>query len=118
MRDRWRAKAAKNKEEAEKSRSQALESPMSLPTALSRVDESSISAMAPGDIFLIDKLEAAGLTSEPAFHAILACPRCGNQLFISAAQYFGVAPVICGARTCPGFFKIIDEGTLLYLRVN
>ena len=119
MRDRERVRLSKGKgENAEKLRCEAPEAAMPLPTTLCRVDESSISAMAPGDIFLIDKLEAAGLNSEPAFHAILACPRCGNQLFISAAQYFGVAPVICGARTCPGFFKIIDEGTLLYLRVN
>jgi hypothetical protein len=82
------------------------------------VDESSISAMAPGDIFLIDKLEAVGLNSEPAFHAILACPLCGNQVLISAAQYFGFVPVICGARTCPGFFRIIDDGRFVYLPVN
>jgi len=119
MRDRWRAKSAKNKEEgAEKSRSQSLESPTSLPAALSRVDESSISAMAPGDVFLIDDLGSFGTNSEPAFHAILACPLCGSQVLISAAQYFGFAPIICGARTCPGFFRIIDDGRFVYLPVN
>jgi hypothetical protein len=82
------------------------------------VDESSISAMAPGDIFLIDKLEAPGLNCEPTFHAILACPLCGTQVLISAAQYFGFAPVICGARACSGFFRIIDEGRFVYLPVN
>jgi hypothetical protein len=82
------------------------------------VDESSISAMAPGDIFLIDQLEASGLNSEPAFHAILACPLCGAQVLISAAQYFGFAPVICGGRACSGFFRIIDEGRFVYLPVN
>jgi hypothetical protein len=82
------------------------------------VDESSISAMAPGDLFLIDKLEAAGLNSGPAFHAILACPLCGNQVLISAAQYFGFAPVICGARACSGFFRISDEARFVYLPVN
>jgi hypothetical protein len=74
--------------------------------------------MAPGDIFLIEKVEAAGLSSETAFYAILACPLCGNRDLISAAQYFGRAPVICGARACPGFFRIIDEGHLVYLPVN
>jgi hypothetical protein len=102
----------------EKPGSQAPESANSPPSALCRVDESSISAMAPGDIFLIDKLEAAGLNSEPTFHAILACPLCGNQVLISAAQYFGFAPVICGARACSGFFRIIDEGRFVYLPVN
>jgi hypothetical protein len=82
------------------------------------VDESSISAMAPGDIFLIDRLEDTGLNSEPAFHAILACPLCGNQVLISAAQYFGFAPVICAAGACSGFFRIIDEGRFVYLPVN
>ena len=119
MRDRWRAKLAKNKEEeAEKPRSQAPENAMSLPTALSRVDESSISAMAPGDVFLIDDLGSFGSNSEPAFHAILACPLCGSQVLISAAQYFGFAPIICGDRTCPGFFRIIDDGRFDYLPVN
>jgi hypothetical protein len=102
----------------EKPGSQAPESANSPPTALCRVDESSISAMDPGDIFLIDKLEAAGLNSEPTFHAILACPLCGNQVLISAAQYFGYAPVICAARACSGFFRIIDEGRFVYLPVN
>jgi hypothetical protein len=119
MRDRWRAKFARNKEEgAEKPRSQAPENPGSLPTALSRVDESSISAMAPGDVFLIDELGSFGSNSEPAFHAILACPLCGSQVLISAAQYFGFAPIICAARTCPGFFRIIDEGRFVYLPLN
>ena len=117
MRDRWRAKFARNKEEdAEKPRSQAPENPISLPTALCRVDEFSISAMAPGDVFLIDELGSFG--PEPAFHAILACPLCGSQVLISAAQYFGFAPIICGARTCPGFFRIIDDGRFVYLPVN
>ena len=119
MRDRWRARFSRNKEEnVEKAGPQPQESPISPPTALCRVDESSISAMAPGDIFLIDKMEAAGLNAEPAFHAILACPLCGNQVLISAAQFFGFAPVICAARACPGFFRIVDEGRLLYLPVN
>ena len=110
---------SRNKEEnVDKPCSEAQESPISPPTALCRVDESSISAMARGDIFLIDELPAAGPNSEAAFHAILACPLCGEQLLISAAQYFGFVPVICGVRTCPGFFKIIDEGHFVYLPVN
>ena len=119
MRDRERAKFSRNKgENVEKRRSQTQEGTISPPTELCRVDESSISAMAPGDIFLIEKLEAAGLNSEPTFYAILACPLCGNQTLISAAQYFGCAPIICGARACPGFFRIIDERRLVYLPVN
>jgi hypothetical protein len=39
-------------------------------------------------------------------------------VLISAAQYFGFAPVICGARACSGFFRIIDEGRFVYLPVN
>ena len=119
MRDRERAKFSRNKgENVEKRRSQTQEGTISPPTELCRVDELSISAMAPGDIFLIEELEAAGLNSEPTFYAILACPLCGNQALISAAQYFGYAPVICAARACPGFFRIIDEGRLVYLPVN
>jgi len=119
MRDRCRAKLSKNKREnVKKPRSRFPENPGSPPTALSRVDESSISAMAPGDIFLIDQLEAADPNSEPAFHAILACPLCGSQVLISDAQYFGFAPVICGARNCSGFFRIIDKGRIDYLPLN
>ena len=119
MRDRERAKFSRNKgENVEKRRSQTQAGTISPPTELCRVDELSISAMAPGDIFLVEELEAADLNSEPAFHAILACPLCGNQALISAAQYFGYAPVICSARACPGFFRIIDEGRLVYLPLN
>jgi len=119
MRDRERAKFSRNKgENVEKRRSQTQAGTISPPTELCRVDELSISAMAPGDIFLIEELEAADLNSEPAFHAILACPLCGNQALISSAQYFGYAPVICSARACPGFFRIIDEGRLVYLPLN
>jgi len=119
MRDRERAKFGINKgENAEKRRSQTQEGTVSPPTELCRVDELSISVMVPGDIFLIEELEAPGLNSEPTFYAILACPLCGNQALISAAQYFGYAPVICAAKACPGFFRIIDEGRLVYLPVN
>ena len=116
MRDRERAKLGRDKgENVERRRSQTQGETISPPTELCRVDELSISAMAPGDIFLVEELEAADLSSEPAFYAILACPLCGNQTPISAAQYFGYAPVICGARACPGFFRIIDGVRLVYL---
>ena len=117
MRDRERIKRNKG-ENVEKRGSQTQEGTISPPTELCRVDELSISAMAPGDIFLIERLETTGLNSEPAFYAILACPLCGKQALISAAQYFGYAPIICGARACPGFFRIIDEGRLVYPPVN
>jgi len=122
MRDRLKAKLAENavnkEEHMEKPPSQAPEDTVAPPTALCRVDQSSISTMAPGDIFLIDDLDGAASSSEPAFHAILACPLCGSQVLISVAQYFGFAPVICGARTCSGFFRIIDDGRFQYLPVN
>jgi len=119
MRDRWRTRFNRNEgENVMRPRSQAQEDTISPPTVLCRVDESSISAMALGDIFLIEQLEAADLSCEPTFHAILACPLCGSQVLISAAQYFGSLPVICGARACSGFFRIIDEGRFAYLPVN
>ncbi len=119
MRDRERGKFSRNEgENVEKRRLQTQAGTISPPLELCRVDELSISAMDPGDICLIGELEPAGLNLEPTFFAILACPLCGNRALISAAQYFGYAPVICGARTCPGFFRIIDEGRLDYLPVN
>jgi len=119
MRDRCRAKLSKSKRVGvEKPCAQVPENPISPPTALCRVDESSISEMAPGDIFLIDELEAMGANSEPAFKAVLACPLCGSRGLISDAQYLGFVPVICGARSCSGFFRIIDKGRFHYLPVN
>jgi hypothetical protein len=118
MHDRSRAKLTRGeKENVEKLPSPPLEETVSPPTALCHVDESSISAMLPGDIFLIDELKSAGLGIEPAFHAILACPLCGNQGLVSTAQYFGFAPVICAARACAGLFRIIDGEHLVYLPV-
>ena len=119
MRDRCRAKLSKNRRfRVEKPCAQVPAIPISPPAALSPVDESSISAMAPGDIFLIDELEGLGPNSEPAFKAILACPLCGSRVLISDAQYFGFVPVICGARNCSGFFRIIDKGRFDYLPLN
>ena len=118
MHDRSRAKLTRGeKENVEKLPSPTQEETVSPPTALCHVDESSISAMVPGDIFLIDELKSAGLGIEPAFHAILACPLCGNQGLVSTAQYFGFAPVICAARACSGLFRIIDGERLVYLPV-
>ena len=120
MRERGRTKVLDTKkgEDVAKPRSQCPENASSLPTALSRVDESSVSAMAPGDVFLIDEMGSVSPNSEPAFHAILACPLCGSQVLISTAQYLGFAPILCAARTCPGFFRIVDDGRFVYLPVN
>jgi len=120
MRDRYRAKSQdRNKrEDAARPPSQAAQNPSSFPEALSRVDESSVSAMAPGDVFLIDEMGSVSPNSEPAFHAILACPLCGSQVLISTKQYLGFAPILCAARTCPGFFRIVDDGRFVYLPVN
>ena len=119
MRDRFRTKVGRNKrDDAQEPQSQAPENPSQLPKAVSRVDESSVSAMAPGDVFLLDEMAAVSPYSEPAFHAILACPLCGSQVLISTAQYLGFAPILCAARTCPGFFRIADEGRFVYLAVN
>ena len=90
----------------------------SAPTALCRVDESSISRMDPGDIFVIERVESSDHGYETSFHAILACPLCGDRVLITAAQYFGFAPIVCGARACSGFFRIVDEGRLAYLPAN
>jgi len=120
MRDRGRPKLLdRNKgQDVAKPQSELPETPSSLPKALSRVDESSVSAMAPGDVFLIDEMGAVSPCCEPAFHAILACPLCGSQVLISTAQYLGFAPILCAATTCPGFFRIVDDGRFVYLPVN
>jgi hypothetical protein len=119
MRERERTKPSRNKEEnVERPHLQPMEETISPPTELCRVDEVAIPAMAPGDIFIIEKLEAPGLNCETTFYAILACPLCGNRDLISAAQFFGCTPIICGARACPGFFRIANEGRLVYLPVN
>ena len=121
MGDRGRANLSKNKdkeEAAKKPLSRAPENPQSCPNVLTQVDESSLSAMVPGDVFLIEQLAAADPDSLQAFHAILSCPLCGSKVLISAAQYFGFTPVICGARDCSGFFRITDDGRFDYLPVN
>jgi hypothetical protein len=119
MPDRSRPKLTRGEKEiVEKLLAPAQAETASPPMALCHVDESSLSAMLPGDIFLIDELKSAGLSNEPAFHAILACPVCGERNLVSTAQYFGFVPVICGAGTCPGFFRIIDGERLVYLAVN
>ena len=119
MRERERTRPSRNKEEnVERPHLQPIEETISPPTELCRVDEVAIPAMAPGDIFIIEKVEAPGLNPETTFYAILACPLCGNRDLISAAQFFGCTPIICGARACPGFFRIVNEGRLVYLPVN
>jgi hypothetical protein len=36
---------------------------------------------------------------------------------ISAAQYHGFAPVVCGAKVCSGLFRIVDRERLVYLPI-
>ena len=119
MRSRSRAKVnRKEQRNVDKPHSGTPEEATPLPTSLCHVDEASISAMEPGDIFLVDEMDFPGMSPEPAFYAVLACPLCGKQGLISAAQYFGFAPVICGAKACPCLFKILDEERLVYLPTN
>ena len=80
MRDRERAKFSRNKgENVEKRRSQTPEGTISPPTELCRVDELSISAMAPGDIFLIEELEAADRIPNRPFTLSLLAPCVGTK---------------------------------------
>ena len=119
MRDPSRARVTRNQGgSVEKLRPPTRASVPSSPTALCRVDESSISRMDPGDIFVIEKLDSSDSSYEPSFHAVLACPLCGDRVLITAAQYFGFSPIVCGAKACSGFFRIVDEGRVAYLPAN
>lgn len=89
-----------------------------LPRALRLVDGSSLSKMAPSDILLLEEVGSMRDSIEPIFIAVLACPVCGLPSLITAAQYSGAAPVMCGSKDCSGLFRIVDERRLDYLPVN
>jgi hypothetical protein len=88
------------------------------PQALHHVFAESAAELRPGDILVLDDADTLRLRTQSDFFAVIACPRCGALDLISAAQYFGVTPVICGSNTCPCGFRIVDESRLVYMPVN
>jgi hypothetical protein len=88
------------------------------PDELHRVPESSLSAMLPGDILLLEDAQITGQGLAGIFYAVLACPFCGTPGLITPSQYFGAAPVMCGAKNCCGFFRVVGEHRLVYPPAN
>ena len=82
------------------------------------ISESSLPALDPGDILLLDGALAARQAIEPAFLAVLACPRCGAPRLITAAQLFGSAAVVCADENCSALYRIVDQRAFVYLPVN
>ena len=74
--------------------------------------------MVPGDLLLLDEALDSRQALEGIFFAVLACPFCGTPALITPAQYFGAAPVMCGAKACFGFFRVVDGNQLIYPPVN
>jgi hypothetical protein len=74
--------------------------------------------MQPADVVTLEGSERLRRSVDPAFFAVLACPKCGTLGLITFQQYFGYFPVICGSRLCPCRFRIADESQLVYLPVN
>ena len=88
------------------------------PLTLHHVGEDNLTSMQPADMVTLEGLERLRHSVDPAFFAVLACPKCGTLGLITSQQYFGIIPVICGSRLCPCRFRIEDESQLIYLPVN
>ena len=88
------------------------------PLTLHPVGEDWLTSMQPADVITLEGSERLRRSVDPAFFAVLACPKCGTLGLITSQQYFGIIPVICGSRLCPCRFRIEDERQLVYLPVN
>ncbi len=86
-----------------------------LPSAVHFVNRSSLGDMVPGDIIFLDEYASLRESFAPCFIAILACPVCGTPSLLTATQYSGAAPVVCGSKVCSGLFRIEDEAQIVYL---
>jgi len=86
-----------------------------LPTILHLASRSSVSDMGPGDIVFLDDFVYLREVFAPNFVAVLGCPNCGTPVLITAAQYSGAAPVVCGSNLCSGLFRILDEAQIVHL---
>jgi hypothetical protein len=71
-----------------------------------------------GDIILLSEADSLRAAIEKVFFAVLACPACGTLGCITAAQYFGAAPIICGSDQCSCRFRIDGKNHFVYLPVN
>jgi len=85
---------------------------------LRHVDEITLTAMHPGDLILLAEAESLRAAMEAVFFAVLACPACGTLGCITAEQYRGAAPVICGSDYCSCRFRIDSKRHFVYLPVN
>ncbi len=74
--------------------------------------------LVPGDIIVLNESPTLRSQVESDFFAVLACPRCGILDLVTASQYFGVCPVICGSNSCSCSFRIEDESRIIYLPAN
>ncbi len=90
----------------------------SSPASLRFVTESSLPALAPGDVLLLDDALAARQSIEPVFFAVLSCPLCGTPRLITAAEFFGGAPVLCAAEDCSALYRIVEQNHFEYLPIN
>lgn len=115
-----RRKSKKSAPEPARGDSGAPARPRARPSSalLHFVSESSLPALDPGDILLLDGALAARQAIEPAFQAVLACPRCGAPRLITAAQLFGSAAVVCADENCSALYRIVDQRDFVYLPVN
>ena len=88
------------------------------PLILHHVGEDNLTSMQPADVVTLDGSERLRHSVDAAFFAVLACPKCGTLALITAKQYYGFMPVLCGSRLCPCRFRIAEESHLIYLPVN
>ena len=64
--------------------------------------------MEPGSLFVLENAGEVGDQDDP-YWAVLACPECGTLGLITRNQARGLLPVICGSRSCPAQFMILNE---------
>ena len=88
------------------------------PVRLHHVDELTLGTMHPADIILLSEAQSLRSAVESVFFAILACPMCGTLGLITASQFSGKEPVICGSKHCACSFRIDSKTRLVYLPVN
>jgi formylmethanofuran dehydrogenase subunit E len=64
--------------------------------------------MDPGTIFLLDNSDTFGDSKNP-FIAVLSCPRCGENGFITRRQLLYRNHMICGSDDCSAEYHVDGE---------
>lgn len=77
-----------------------------------------LASLEKGAIVFLGEIDSLQEAFDPAYCALLACPRCSTLGLITVLQFEGLVPVVCGSDDCSCQFRITGHSELQYLPAN